>query len=147
MIYPVAQPLRFRLRRMWRNTWPAGTVLLLVLALCALAVWSLGCTRADQQRALTVMTETVSAAVPTLRDLRDAEELACLDGEPTFATAKACVVASRAKWDVVWRSCDLLVAIDTAAIDGTVDLGAAVRAYCAVASVASLPVPPMGVCP
>jgi hypothetical protein len=133
---------RWHVRSLVRQLcWPAGFMLLLAVAVTALAVWSLGCTRSDQQRVLTVMTDAAWGAHPMLSDTRDEEELACFDGEPTFATAKQCVVNSRAKWSSVWGAYDVLVAVDRAAIDGEPNLAMALGAYCVLAPLAGLPSP------
>ena len=149
MIYPVRQPLRYRVRRAWRNTWPAGTVLLLVLALCALAVWSLGCTRTNQQRALTVVAVASTKALALVNEQIRAEEAACLGGSPRFSDAQACVQKSRAKWSPALLGVDVILAAGEGALDGEPDWSAVAAAYCDMAAlVPSIPPLPalLGVC-
>lgn len=112
------------------------------------AIWGLsGCVGSTQLRALAAMTDAATVALPGLRAARDAEELGCLDGTPTYAEARRCVEGSRARWAPVWTAYDALLAVDSAAVDGGPDMAAALRAYCALADVTALPEPPGGECP
>lgn len=111
--------------------------------LCWLAYSCAGCTRTDQQRTLTVLTEAANATLPALSARIESEEGACLEFD-TYAEAKACVDESRAHWAPALAAIDVLLAVDRAALDGRVDLSTALAAYCDLALLwPSLPAPPV----
>ena len=128
------------------TVWALGGLALIAL-IGLLLGHALGCTRTDQQRALAVATEAAAGALPRLRAERDAEELACLAATPDYEPARACVEASRSRWAPVWAAYDLLVVIDSAAIDGQIDMASALGAYCTIAAVAGLGASALGACP
>lgn len=124
---------------------------LLAMALL-LAIWAMGgCTRTDQQRVLTVLTSSATAAtVPIVQAIQSEEDACFRGGAASYAEADVCVDESRARWAPVLAALDMLAAIDQSALTGEPDLSGALEAYCTLgAALPSLPAPPavLGACP
>jgi len=143
MIYPVAQPLRFRVRRWWRTAWPAGTVLLLVLGLCVLAVWSLGCCGS----AGSAIGSALEGAAVTMDRVERTEGNAAIDTAQTREQAEAELAAIRERYRPAWVALAVALQADVAYLEDCAALPALVAAYCALGKAApTLKLPPIVPC-
>ncbi len=122
----------------------------LALIVTALGLGSCACTPAAELQTLGAMTNAANALMPSLLDRREADGARCF-ADAGSAEAEACLDRVGERYAPVWAAARALAEADRAALEGAGSLGAAVRAFCELASSlpegASLPIPPGVVCP
>jgi hypothetical protein len=136
-------PLGYRVRKAWRELWPAGAVLLVAGGLFALAVACCGC--ASQGQLLTAALDTAKVTLDTTERV---EGLEAVKSAKTETESTALLDAIRAKWRPAWVGLATALAAALSWREGSGTLEALVSAYCSLQDTEPrLKLPPVVPCP